>query len=390
MRKILSYAVAVLLGVLAVAPPIPYNFNLEVNSFLWVYLIVLTALISFFICTQKGIGLGIKSLMVYLFLDCFLSQVPFLSFTSYMVALLAVLLFFLCLYIDFQPVVNMMEAVFWLEVVIAILQHFGKDTLMSFGMPDKTVFFGTVFQQMRLGSLFAIMSPFLILKNRLYIIPLAVVAFSLGTLGFSFALAGGVIFYVLIQPETTDLGAKKGMSLAEKVCFILWAILFCVVAARTNNHIHIELIEGRWPMWGVILKTWVLDTSVNFHGYKSPLNPQIQTGPFDWIRFLFGHGMNTFNTLFPIYKYDQGAFRPAHNDFIQSLWEIGFIGGTLFNGIFVFIFYSLIKNGLFIFAAGLVIIGINRFLAFPDHMTQTVFLMVAYLALCFKVNASQN
>ncbi len=377
MKKFVSYAVACLLGALAVAPPIPYALDLQVNSFLWVYLIVMAALVSFYLMTQK-INVWIKILVVYLFFNCFLSQVPFMSFTAYMVAVMTVLFFSLCLYIDFEPLLNVLQAVFWLQVAIGIMQRMDKDTLMSFGMPDKNVYFGTVFQGMRLGSLFAIMAPFLLMKSKWYLIPLAIVAFALGTLGFSFALAGGVMVWVLMSPKT------KIVSWKWKLCVILYALLFCVLAADTNDHIHAELTWGRWPIWGLIFRTWFLDTTVNFHGFKSSLNPAVQNGPFDLMRFLFGHGLGTFNAMFPFYKYDQNAFRPAHNDWLQTPWEIGLIGAILEDLLLFGVFYFVARAKDIDRIAGLVMIAINRFLAFPDHMTQTNLLMVAYMANCYR------
>lgn len=372
LKKAASWVVAILLGMLAVAPPIPYEFNLEVNSFIWVYLVVVVALVSFFMFTQK-ITLVIKIFMVYLFFNCFGSQVPYLSFTSYMVVVQTVLFFMLCLYVDFDPLLDVMQAVFWLEVCVMICQRMGYDTLMGFGGESKNVFFGTVFQQMRLGSLFAIMSPFLLIKNRLYIIPLAIVAISLGTLGFTFSLAAGMMVYVLLTMKDTK----------QKICIILWAFLFCAVAADTNNHIHIELIEGRWPIWRVIFRTWFLNTEKNFYGFNSPMNPSVQTGPFDWYRFLFGHGLNTFNAMFPFYKYDQNAFRPAHNDWLQNPWEIGLVGAAMLDTILFYVFYVTYKRKDYLLVVGLTIIACDRFLSFPDRMTQTNLLEVAFLAYCY-------
>jgi len=387
-KKVISYAVAIFLGLLCVAPPINYNVPLTFNTFPWIYAVIVSGLFGFFLYFTE-IHVSLKILAGYLFFSQFLSQEPATSFTACAIVVLAMYFFLLCKECDFEIIINMIQAVFWFEVAISVVQYLGYDRLMCFGSSlvfndegelvkqsierANHVFFGTVFQQMRLASLFAIMSPFLLIKSKWYIIPLGIMAVFMKTLGLSFALIFGALIYFLLTEKDT----------AKKLCIITWSAILCVVCASTNNHIHIELMEGRWPIWGVVLKTWCFDTVLNFHGWTSPLNPSPQSGPFSWHYFLFGHGLDTFISLFQFYKYDPNPFPNPHNDWLKILWESGLVGFLLFCVWYSWhLISSLFKSKEFKLLAGVGIIAFNRLVAFPDCMTQTMFLMVAFLAYC--------
>lgn len=378
MKKFLSYAVAISIGLLAVAPPINYDIPLLANSFYWLYMVIVAGLLGFFLIYQD-IHVSLKVLAVYLFGVSFLSQAPAESFNAYILLVATVYFFLLCKQCDYEIILNMVQAVFWIEILIAMIQHLGFDRLMMFNNPDKTIYFGTVFQQMRLASLFAVMSPFLLLKSRWYIIPIAITCILFKTLGYTFAVAGGVLIYSWFEFKE------------YRRWIFLVTFLFCAVCAvRSWTHIYVEIVEGRIPIWGVVIKTWCFDTSKNFHGYGSPLNPAVQTGPFDFQRFVFGHGMDTFMPLFPVYKYDPNPFPNPHNDFLKIAWEIGLIGLSGFLFYCGWLFRRVFKRKEFILLAGLVIIAVNMFFAFPGCMTQTVLLMVAFAALCDRPHHAIN
>lgn len=367
MSKIASYIAAAALGLLAVHPPIGYTFQPMINSFEWLYAVIASGLLAFFLMTQK-INIFLKVLLGYLFFNCFLSQAPASSFNMFMIASATMLFYLIARHLDFEPIMKMIEAVFWMQVFILIVQQCGRDTLMEFDRQHK-VFFGTVFQPMRMGSLLAIMAPLLVLRRRWYIIPLLILSVCSYTLSFSLALLAGILFYIWIKYP----GFRKPAAIA--ICSA--GLIFMVVDWPT---LRVAITEGRFPIWGVILKSWMFDTSANFHGFMSPLNPPVQTGPFDIQRFFFGHGLNTFITLFPFYKYDPNPFPQAHNDFISFLWELGLVGFSIFCAYSIALMRDLWNRARLIEISGLIVIACNMCFAFPWYMTQTVLIMVATAA----------
>jgi hypothetical protein len=335
----------------------------------------------------QEIAFFIKALSVYLFISCFLSQAPAFSFNAY-ILLIATLYFFLaCKKSDYEVILNMVQAVFWFELLIAVAQHTGHDTLMNWGagfkldkmgdiikdtidMTQSRVYLGTVFQQMRLASLFAVMSPLLLLKSRWYIIPIGITCILFGTLGYTLAVASGVFFFSVFLLE----GKRKYF-------FIFCAFVFCVICVvRSWSHVRVEIIEGRLPVWRIVIRSWFYETWQHHN----------QTGVFSLHHFLFGHGMDTFLPLFRVYKHDPNSFNEAHNDWLQLAWETGIIGFGLFSFYCVWLLKRLYERKEFYLISGLLIISVNMFFAFPWRMTQTVLMMVAYVAYCERPHLKEK
>lgn len=392
MKQILSYLTAIAIGLLCVAPPIPYDIPLLINSFSWVYLVIVAGLFGFF-TLSRDVHWTFKVLMIGLFVQCFFSMMPVYSFNAY-ILLVATLYFFLaCKKIDFKPVLQMAEAVFWIEVVISIVQVTGHDHLMSFprsaayealGVPyqelQKHVYFGTVFQQMRFASLLCILSPLLLLKSKWYVFPILFMAYLLGALGFSLAIAAGVVVYLLC--EAVKRG-KFGWVLGMGVFIIYGVIIFGVICVvRSFSHIRVEIVEGRVPIWLLTIKTMLLDTTAVPMVQHKDIFGISQTGPVDWKHFFIGHGLDTYLQIFKFYKHDANPFPNAHNDWLQLPWEIGIVMTGFFWVYCGWVVKKLWEIEESILLAGLVIIAFNMFFAFPWRMTQTVLPMVAFLAYC--------
>lgn len=242
---------------------------------------------------------------------------------------------------------------------------------MSFGHVKGYAFFGTVFQQMRLGSLFAILSPFLLVRSKWYIIPLLIAAAVISVSGFALALLGCIAIYAFLTFPKYRL----------RGCIVLAVVTTLYVIHDWNESFRVSIIEGRLPIWLVIIKSWMLDTMNHPLGQPDIFGIS-QTGPFDLKRFLFGHGLDTFLPLFPLYKHDPNPFPQAHNSWLQLGWETGLIGLTLFTAYCISLLYRLYKRGLYLEFSSLWILGVNMFFHFPDRMTQTIWWMVAYLAYC--------
>lgn len=394
----LSYALALCIGLLIIAPPIGYAIPVVVNSSQWVYMVVVSGFLGMML-GSRDLHWSIKVLAFYLFGSCFLSAVPYISFNAYVLIVVCLWFFLAFQKADYRIILNVIVAAFWLEVILTGFQLFGKDTLLNFhgvsfssGETDEIVkqwdkvvakwdgpshwlmeelrpekvFLGTVMQHMRFASVLALMTPFLVMKSRWYILPVVVLCALSQSSAFAFSLAAAGIVYVLIHPRFENCkGTMFGLIVLLVLAFSLW----------DNGSVKTAFLEGRWPVWGIILKTWVLNTSM-------AVPPAPLTGPIDWKCVFFGHGIDTFMPLFPIYKHDPNPFAQAHNCWFQMLWEIGLVGTGLvvaYCARLIRQLYKLKRHGLI---AGLTLIGTNMVFVFPTRMTQTVLLMVAFVALC--------
>lgn len=377
MKKLLAIAV----GIIAIAPSgVIVNIPITAHSFVWRYLAVSAGFFAVLLLWQE-IHWSLKALALYLFGSCFISQLPFFSFNALIVLVAAFYIFIFAKKMEFDFFLKVIEAVFWFQVIMLVMQHFGVDTLLSFDKQEKC-FYGTIFQPMRLGSLFSIMAPFLLVKNKWYIFPLLILSICSETLGFSLALiAGTVIYFVLEMKDGNYEDSKLLLCLLSPVI----AIIFGICVYRSWPHIAVEWVDGRMTIWPVILQTWCFDTMKNFHGFTGPralLNPSPQAGPFSPHYFLFGHGLDTFLQLFPFYKYDPNPFGQCHNDWLQLLWEIGVVGCSIFSCYCVYLLSLQYKRKDNVCFGGLIIVGVNMFFAFPIRMFQSVLLLLIFIAFC--------
>ena len=392
LSKAWSFLMALPIGLLCIAPPINYDIPTIVNSEAWLYRIVAAGFFGVLIC-WTNIHWLLKALSVYLFFNCFISQIPYLSFEAYFLLVITMYFFWAYTKVDYEMIFNVIEAVFWLEIIILLVQQLDRDILMSMKPSEASrqlgiatqyveskVFYGTVFQPMRLGSLFAIMAPFLIYRRPFYILPLAILAYCSGTLGFAFALVAGLLtlFFLVVKSWKVRLVAFVAGITFGLVCTVF----------TSSDAFRVAITEGRVPIGWLTLKSWVLDTTgpsgkPDFLGIS-------QTGPVDWIRVFFGHGMDTYLPLFPIYKHDPNPFPVAHNDWLQIPWEIGAIGALLFDAYCLLLIWRLYRAQEYLLMSGCVIYSVNMALAFPQRMSQTVLLMTAYAAFCEKKIAERK
>lgn len=374
------------LGLVVVAPPLNYGIPLLANSFLWGYLVVAAGLFGMLLLTTRLHPL-LKALNVCLFISCFFSQAPAFSFNAYMVIVATFWAFLGLQEVDYRFILNIAVAAFWLEVAVVSMQLIGHDKLLCFDRamelrPDLTivsvspnipkfVFLGTVFQYMRMSSVFAILTPFLILKNRWYVIPVMILCVVSKSSSFALSVIAGIFVYAMLTTAPENRKKIVAMAFLAVCAYALWDRVSFVVAFTC----------GRWGVWGDIWTTWYTNTLLS--------KPVHLTGPFVWKTFLWGHGIDTFLPLFPIYKHDPNPFNAAHNCWLQLLWEIGLIMTGNLAWYCAVVIKRLYRLGYFDAIAGLTCIGVNMFFAFPTRMTQTVFLMVAFMAICNRVAFSR-
>ena len=359
MRKAISYVLGFAVGLLAVAPPLNYNIPVVINSYLWLYGFIVAALMGMYLFST-AFPRELKVLIAYLFVGCFFSMVPYLSFNAFILVVVAAWAFLGFATGDKEPVLNMVAAAFWVQVIIAGAQLMGADKLMNFDRPEP-VFLGTVMQYMRFGSLLAIMTPLLVLKNKLYIIPILALCIISRSSSFALAVIAGatVYFFMTMKKERVLIGIFAATALAS---YYLW----------DKGSFSIAFTCGRVHVWGDIVRTWVMNTS---HNFTRPL-----LGPIDWKSIIVGRGMDSFMPLFPVFKHDMNPFAQAHNCHLQLLWELGILGYSIIAAYVGRLMWRLRSRPLYL--AGLVCMSVNMFFAFPTRMTQTMFMMIAFLGIC--------
>jgi len=360
-KKALSYILGLSVGLLAVAPPIGYSIPVMVNSYTWLYSFVVMALLAFYLLFTK-LPTALKVLGIYLFAGCFISEAPYASFNAYMLCIGALYCFLWFMESDFKYTLNMVCAAFFMQCSATITQLFGIDKLMNFNRTDP-VFVGTVMQYMRFSSLLAIMSPIVVLKNKKFIFLVITMAILSQSSSFGLAVIAGLTTYFILRAKRY----RAVILLSGAACLALYCIW-------DWTSISVALTCGRWKVWQDIVRTVVMDTSGE---WVLPL-----AGEIDWKAILFGRGLDTFLPLFPIYKHDLNPFPQAHNCWLQIWWEIGLVGLTIVSAYYFNLMRRLRKNPLLV--SGLVCMGVNMFSAFPTRMTQTMLMMVCFIAYCEK------
>lgn len=361
-EKVVSYILGLSVGLLAVAPPIDYSVPLIVNSYSWLYMVVVTLLLNAYLLTQK-FPLSLKILVGYLSVSCFVSMAPYLSFNALILVCVSAYAFWWFSKNDDSALIDMVVAAFCVQILFGLMQIFVTDRLMNFDRQD-SVFLGSVMQYMRFGSLLAIMTPLLVLKNKWFILPILGAVIISKSSSFALAVFSGTAVYVMLK--------------YPKIRWWVPGVMFVCSAGYLwydRGSVITELGCGRIPVWADIIRTWVMNTS---HKFTLPL-----AGPVDWKSIFFGRGMDTFMPLFPIFKHDMNPFAQAHNCHLQIVWELGAVGYCIFVAYFINLFRRLRNYPLLI--AGLVCMLVNMFFAFPTRMTQTMFMMVAFMGVCERL-----
>lgn len=303
----------------------------------------------------------LKVIVVYLFISCFFSKAPYLSFTSYISFIAVAYYYLLCLQLkDFVFVSKIAQAIFFLNIILLVVQQFGKDTLLNFGR-EIPVTFGTIGNPMWLGSLLACLSPFLFISSRFNAIPLGIALFLAHSVGAMLSLLAGLAL----------------LWLPRKRLWLLVPIL-AVFLFLAKDKINIQYKAGRWPVWKRTIQL------INQH-------------PF------VGWGPGTYKVIFPVLSKDVAggipgpweyegtkgnwiAWRQAHNCFLQIAFETGYLGFGLFSAFIGLIIYKLWKlaktKSREIALSGMAIIFVNMMVHYPSRQIQIVLYLIVFLAYC--------
>ncbi len=323
-----------------------------------------------FIYTKANIAL--KVLTVYLFINCFLSKAPYLSFTSYLSFISVAYYYLLASRLkDFKFVVNIAQALFFLNIILIVNQQFGRDTLLNFARPIP-VCFGTIGNPMWLGSLLSCLAPFLLMSSFLNIIPLVIICFISKSSGMALSLAMGILVYGFLTHR------RKVAFWSASVFLIIVTLIFA-----WSNHTFYKFGWSRGPVWKKTIQL------ANQH-------------PF------MGWGIGTYKIIFPALSQDVAngipgkweyegtkgdwlAWRQAHNCWLQILFETGYTGLTIlltFAGIILFRLFKTVgtQNAI----SGFVIIASNMSIHYPTRLMQSVLFIIVFLAFCAKLTLKEE
>ena len=175
MKKYLSYAIAAVIAVFLLTPPWDYHVTCAVNSPIWLWCVVVSGFLSFLFIYADA-PLPLKLLIPYVFITSFLSVAPYWSFMMGMGVVLSAYFYLACKKIDdFTPVLNAVQAVFFVICALLVTQVAGHDTLFNFNRPEPVVF-GLIANKMISATLICCMAPFLLAHKKLNIIPLLLIA----------------------------------------------------------------------------------------------------------------------------------------------------------------------------------------------------------------------
>lgn len=311
------------------------------------------ALLTIFIKTNHFV----RFVAIAGYLNCFFSAAPFYSFISYFSLIGACYFYILCTQIkDWKPVFKTLQALIFLNVLFIVLQAFHKDALLSFGATN-TAYSGIIGNTMQTGSMLVVLAAFLLSSSRIYLlIPMAA---SFACASVWTLLAGGIGWFVFIYRE-----GKKQAFIYLAILVIVFTV-FAVAKEKFTQNIHAQGRTG----------TWINSIEL--------ANQRAATG---W-------GIGTYKYLYdPLSKIKiVYPWRTAHNSLVQIYFEGGFYFLLFTVGTFIFLCHRLLKNNLIKCFAGLVMIGTDSLVHFPERMLQAVFIIVAFLAYCeFKIMEKTN
>ena len=373
MKKKLAYAVAFIVSVFIMTPPWNISVTCQVNNLLWLWSVALAGLFIFsYIYTSAP--LPIKLLVLYAFVGSFFSAAPYWSFMMTIPVIISAYFYVACREIeDFEIVQKMVQAAFLLICSFLIVQIAGYDTLYNFNRPQPMVI-GTIGNPMISATLITCLAPFLLTYRKLNIIPLCLIAIITNSAGMVAALAAGITFYVIMKIK------RRWLRIAA-----IGLIIGAVFASGAPQYAAKRFKDGRGPIWKRTVELTL----------KRP-----------WT----GYGISAYQLVFPAMSKDltvlgiteewnieniKGTQVPAlraHNDYLQIIFEMGFIGLLLF-GAFMFWLIRLFKartDEAITAMTGLVIIGTLMLSHFPTRLFHVIPVILCFLAFYENTMRKEN
>lgn len=359
--------IAAIIAVLAMIPTAVITVSVITNDGWWTYGVLLFGLAAFlFLYTQTPIF--VKAFLVFLFLSCFASRAPYISFTCFMMMTGCAYFYNECLKVkNIDTILRVVQGLFWITAVMVGMQTLGHDKLLNFGREHAT-YVSTLGNPMMAGTFIVCLAPFLIMKSRAYFIPLFIIALMLKSSGTILSLAIGAVICLLV--------ALKGNKAAQ-AWIIVVAIAVLTAMAIKQHDVFQFMNQDRWPAW------------------KKSIQLSMEH-PF------MGHGLGTYKVIAPAMMTikDAGgtadkwtylgttgnvlAWRQAHNFYIQALFETGFIGLSFIFMLIGLTLWWIARKKDIILLTGAVILAVNMTIHFPDRMIQTSMLLILFMALCHR------
>jgi len=326
MQKLYPYLIAVWIMIFALFPAIEISVPMTENkAIVWLWLI--SAALGLYTLFFE-INIFAKLTIAYLFIDCFFSSAPYLSFTLYIWMVVCAYFYALCARIEnWTPVIRTLQIVILLNLILLFMQAIGKDSLVNFGLGKNITSYGNIGNPMQFKSFFIIAS-------------------------------------------TTLIALTKPKILKNKKIFkILSIALPCAITIYLIKHNSWHyFLYARGPVW---LKTLQLSMQRPFVGWGP--------GMYKIIFPALAHG-----------RFEaEGVWRTAHNCWLQMLFEIGIIGTSFIAGLFISFLIFLRKIDLYLFF-GLIIIGLDMLAHFPTRQISCIFLMLMFVAHCDQKIKEKN
>lgn len=351
MKKLIPIVAVVPMLLMALTPPLHIALDCTINSTFWLWATFFSGFLAFLFLYQK-VSNWLKLFVLWCFVSCFTSGAPYMSFTMFWSLIVCSYYYSFCRQIeDWTLIKKSIQSVFLFIVLLTLMQIFGKDTLLNFGLKNITNIFGIIGNKMIASSFVCVLAPFL-LFNPLNWIAIALMSFLSGSSGAVLSVAAGVGAYVWMK--------FRKLRIAIIIVVLIVPALF---AWRMGDIKTFTTMAGRLPVYKETIQMSI----------KRPL----------------GYGIGTFKLLFQVYCSDkiQGelpkkkAWLKTHNDWLQIMFETGFVGFILLIG-FVISLLRRVKDPVKF--AGLVILGTNMTIHFPTRMVQSAFVIIMFLAYCSK------
>ena len=294
----------------------PINFYIPTPNIEWWTMIVVVSGFLGFLTIFINTNIFLKILAVGGFINCFVFS-PSVSFTVYVPFVICCYFYIICTKIEnWKPVYNTVLCLVIYNLFFMTMQFLGKDTLLNFGMGKKIVEHGVIGSRMQMES------------------------FLLNCLVLLMAIKG--------------INKKWFKNYILGLFLLSFVLILCIY---TDPIIHNPL-SSRFPVWLATIKL------ANQHP-------------------LMGWGIGSFKCIFPALSGIRNSGLPweeAHNDFLQILFETGYIGLAVIISIIGSLFYKLRNNKVILI--GLSLVCMDMMIHFPIRVLNIVLILICFLAYC--------
>lgn len=335
----------VLLVALSLIPPIELVLKNPENSW-WLWMIVTAGFFGIFTIFIKT-NIFVRFIAIAGLINCFFSVSPYISFTSYCSLVLCCYFYICCTRIeDWSLVFKAATTIMLLNAFLMIMEFFGKDTLMDWGL-SQTQNFGVIGHHMQMASLAVIIGAFLLTAGKINILFTFMAAlFTKSSWSFLCSCVGFIIIMRKLRWAAILLVA------IFMVIFGIWSLHTHKIQENFNDK------SGRVVIWE---KSFYLAS-------KRP-----------WL----GWGIGTYkDVFFPVSRLTCVPWKTAHNFIAELSFEVGYPLTICVLFVLGYLSLILIRKKLWSLLAGLVMMFMDALVHFPDRMMQTVPLIIIFLAFC--------